>query len=110
MRLRKAILVQFAIFMITLLIFNPGFSQVKREQTIPFSGFIKSIPKDFKYVILKNTEIEIFILSDTKIVDEKGNALKIDELKPGLYVIIESFQKQDAFFAKKIIVKPFQGV
>jgi hypothetical protein len=92
------------------LIPNNGFSQIKKEVTFPFSGFIKRIPKDLKYIILKDINFKIYILLDTKIIDEKGKSLRIDELKHGLYVVIESLQNPDGFFAKKIIVKPFKGV
>jgi hypothetical protein len=103
MKLRQVYFIYFIIFILTLLIPNPGFSQVKKEETISFSGFIDNIPADFKSIIVN--ERRIFISSDTKIVDEKGNILKIGDLKKRYDVTIEALQRSNGVVARKITVK-----
>lgn len=104
MNLKNVFLIGFVVvFTLTLLVFNLGFSQVKIGETISFSGIIESIQEDFKFIVIN--EVRIFISPDTKIVDEKGDILKIDELKSRLNVTIEAVRNPNGLFAKKIILK-----
>jgi hypothetical protein len=102
MELQKVCFVKSVIFILTLMIFLPGF-QGKKEETISFPGVIESIDKNFKFIVVN--EARIFVTADTNIVDEKGNILKIDDLKPKLSVAIEGVRSPDGFFAKKIVIK-----
>lgn len=108
MNLQKRFLINFTILIIVLLILTPGFSQVRSGETVSFSGMIKSISKDFKSILINN--INIGISSDTNIFDEDGNSLKIDELRPQLYLTIEALENRSGFFAKKIVVRKPKGV
>jgi hypothetical protein len=101
--LKKIFLIEFAIFILTFLVFNLGFSQVKMGETTSFPGVIESIPADFKFIVVN--EVRIYISPDTKIVNENGNILKIEELKPRFNVTIEGVRSKDGFYAKKIVVK-----
>jgi hypothetical protein len=103
MKLRKVVFIQILILILTLLILGPGFSQVKKEGTLSFSGYIDHTPADFKSIVVN--EGRIFISSDTKIVDEKGNHLKIKDLKRRQYVTIVVLQKSNGVFAQKITIK-----
>jgi hypothetical protein len=82
-------------------VIQPGFSQVKEERKVSFSGYIETIPKDLKYIVVN--EARVFI-SDAKIVDERGTVLKVDDLKPKVYVTVEGVQNPKGIFAKKITV------
>jgi hypothetical protein len=90
------------IVIVTLVIFHPGFSQVKREEAIAFSGTIDSIPKDSKFIVVN--ERRVFISSNTTIASEKGSILRMNDLKIRLSVAIEGVQKPDGIFAAKITV------
>jgi hypothetical protein len=103
MKLRKVFFIQLVNFILTLLILSSGFSQVRKEGTLSFSGYIDNIPADFKSIVVN--EGRIFISSDTKIVDEKGNHLKIKDLKRRQYVTIVALQKSNGVFAQKITIK-----
>ena len=103
MNFKKIFLIEFAIFILTFLVFNLGFSQVKMGETTSFPGVIESIPADFKFIVVN--EVRIYISPDTKIVNENGNILKIEELKPRFNVTIEAVRSKDGFYAKKIVVK-----
>lgn len=103
MNLKKIFLIEFPIFILTFLVFNLGFSQVKMGKTTSFPGVIESIPADFKFIVIN--EVRIYISPDTKIVNESGNILKIEELKPRFNVTIEAVRSKDGFYAKKIVVK-----
>ena len=103
MNFKKIFLIEFAIFILTFLVFNLGFSQVKIGEATSFPGVIESIPADFKFIVVN--EVRIYISPDTKIVNENGNILKIEELKPRFNVTIEAVRSKDGFYAKKIVVK-----
>jgi hypothetical protein len=103
MKLIKALWHGYLIFTMTLLFLNPGFSQVKIGEATSFPGVIESIPADFKFIVIN--EVRIYISPDTKIVNESGNILKIEELKPRFNVTIEAVRSKDGFYAKKIVVK-----
>jgi hypothetical protein len=107
MKIEKVLLTKSTILILILLILTPSFSQVKAGEIIPFTGTIKSISKDFKSIVIDN--INIAISSDTKILDEKGNALKVNELRPELYVAIEALENPHVFLARRIVVKTFRG-
>jgi hypothetical protein len=101
--LRKIFLIEFAIFILTFLVLNLAFSQVKMGEITSFPGVIESIPADFRFIVIN--EVRIYISPDTKIVNETGNILKIEELKPRFHVTIEAVRSKDGFYAKKIVVK-----
>jgi hypothetical protein len=102
MKLIRIFLIQFAIFVSIFLILGFAFSQVKRGDTISFSGMIESIGEDFEFIVIN--EARIFVSSETKIFDEKGNVLKIEELKPKLTVTIEAVRNPNGFLGKRIIL------
>ncbi len=107
MNLKHIFLIKFSIFIFIFIIFNFAFSQVKTGEMISFPGVIESIPEDFKFIVIN--EVRIFISSDTKIVDENGNILKIEELKPRLNVTIEVVRNSNGFFAEKIVLKKLKN-
>src|SRR5512139_2860762 len=101
MKLEKRCFVKSVTFMLTLLIFLPGIQGIKMEAT-SYSGVIKSIDKDFKFVVVNDAKV---LISDhTKVVDEKGNILRMNDLKPGFSVTIEGVRSSDGFFANKILL------
>jgi hypothetical protein len=102
MKLRKVFFIKSLILMLVLLIFLTGF-QGKKEEIVSLSGIIEGFDKDFKFIVVNNARV--FISLSTKIVDEKGNILKMDDLKPNLSVAIEGVRNPDGFFAKKIVIK-----
>ena len=106
MNLIRVFLIHSTIFIVILLIFNLGFSQVKIGETISFPGVIESIQKDFKFIVIN--EVRIFVSPDTKIVDENGNILKINELRSRLNVTIEAVRHPNGFLEKKIDLKSQQ--
>jgi hypothetical protein len=103
MKLQKIFVIIFILLTIVGVVVEPSFSQVKKDEIISFPGIIESIDKNFKFIIVN--EARIFISNETKIVDEKGNAFKISDLKPKLNVVLEVIQNPDGFFAKKIVVE-----
>jgi hypothetical protein len=86
--------------MVSLLIFVSGFEVLKIET---ISGGIEKINKDSKLIVVDKTKI--FVSADTKIVDEKGNTLKIQDLNPDHSVEIEAVKRSGSFSATKILVK-----
>ena len=101
MKSEKAYFIKSIMFMLALLIFLPGIQGIKQE-SISYSGVIESIDKDFKFIVVNGAKI--LISGNTKIVDEKGNILKMDDLKPKLSVVIEGVHSPEGFLAKKIVI------
>lgn len=102
MILRKIFLTKFVVFLFILLVFDLSFSQIRSEVTVSFSGIIKSISGDYKFIVVN--DVNILISSSTKIVNERGYTLKAGDLKSELYVIIHGVQSSNGFLAKKIVV------
>ena len=102
MKLQKILLVKLIVVILTLFIFHPGFSQIKSEKTISFSGTIDSMPKDPKFIVVNETRV--FISSNTRIASAKGSILKRSDLKRGFGVSVEGVQKPEGIFAGKITV------
>ena len=102
MKLQKILLLKLIVVILTLFIFHPGFSQVKSEKTLSFSGTIDSIPKESQFIVVN--ERRVYLSSNTKIANAKGIILKKNDLKRGLRVTIEGVQKPEGIFAGKITV------
>ena len=103
MNSKNIFLMKFVIFIFIFFVVHFCFSQVKKEEAIIFSGIITRISSDYKFIVV--SDVNILITSDTKIVNEKGTILKINELKPKLFVRIEGVQNPNGLLAKKILVK-----
>ena len=101
MKLEKSHFIKSVVLMLTLLIFLPGIQGFKREAA-SYSGPLESIDKDLKYIVVNGAKI--LISGNATIVDEKGNILKAEVLKPKLSVVIEGAHGPEGFLAKKIVV------
>jgi len=101
MKSERASCIKSILFMLTLMIFLPGIQGIRHEAT-SYSGVIQNIDNDFKFIVVNGAKI--LISGDTRIVDEKGNTLKIDDLKPKLSAIIEGVRSPEGFWAKKIVI------
>jgi hypothetical protein len=108
MNSQRVFLVPAILLIVILLILTSSFSQVKKGEMVSHSGTIKSISKDLRIVVVN--DVNVLISPETKIFDEKGNTLKIDKLKPKLYVVVEGFENTDGILAKKIVIKELRGV
>ena len=102
MKFQKILLLKLIVVILTLFIFHPGLSQVRRGEVISFSGTIDSIPDDPKFIVVNETRV--FISSNSKIANAKGSILKRNDLKRGLRVSVEGVQKPEGVFAEKITV------
>jgi len=100
MNVQKFFLIKSIILMVSFLIFITGFEVIKVEAV---SGVIEKINKDSKFIVVDKGKI--FVSADTKIVDEKGNILRIQDLNPDHSVEIEGVHRPNGFSATKILVK-----
>jgi len=73
-----------------------------KQGATSYSGVIERIDKDSKFIVVNGAKI--LISGNATIVDEKGNILKADALKPRLFVVIEGVSSPEGFLAKKIVV------
>ena len=86
---------------------SPAFSQVKPGKNIVASGMIELVSRDKKvnadYMMIN--ERKIFISPNTKIMDAWGNPLTLNDLKPGLFALVEAIKNADGSYERKITVK-----
>ncbi len=92
-----------SIFIFFFILVNFSFGQVKKERMIYFSGIIKTISGDHKSIVVNH--VNILISPNTKIVNEKGIILTINDLRPELFVGIEGSKSPNGFVAGKIVLK-----
>ncbi len=101
MRLQRTLvtclLISFVFF-----IFLAGFRGVKLE-TVKVSGSVESVGKNHQSVVVNGGKV--FITPDTKVMDEKGKALKPADLQQRSTVEIEALRHGQGFLATKIVVK-----
>jgi hypothetical protein len=102
MKLENVSFIKSVMFMLTLLIFLPGMQGIKHEGT-SYSGVIEQVDKDSKFLVINGAKMNVS--QDTKILDEKGNSLKTDALKPALFAVIEGVTTSGGFLAKKIVIR-----
>ncbi len=103
MKIKKNIVINLIILVLTFLILSPGYAQMKGGQTITFPGAVEQISADFKFIVVN--EAKISLSSNTQIVDDRGNTLTVSDLKPRSPIAIEVLKSPRGFVAKKIIVK-----
>jgi hypothetical protein len=108
MNFRKSIWKIFFILLSIFIIYELSFAQMKSRETFFFSGTISSIAKDYKsFVANKRT---VLISPNTRIFDQNGNILKIDDLKINLYVAIDAIYDPNGLLATKIVIVKDRGV
>jgi hypothetical protein len=86
--------------MVSFLIFVTGFEVIKVET---ISGVIEKINKDSKVIVVDKGRI--FVSAETRIVDDKENILRIQDLNPDHFVEIEGVHRSNGFSATRILVK-----
>jgi hypothetical protein len=102
MSVKKAILTKLLVFTIVFGLSNVGFPQVHEEETISFSGIIQDVSKDYRSIVVNKKSF--LISKDTKIVDQKGKSLKLQDLKSSLDVALDAIYRRDGYVLKKIVV------
>jgi len=105
---RIVLIMIFALFM-NLLFFDNGLTQMKEaRETIFISGIVRDIAWDHKSIVVDGKKF--FISNDTGVVDQKGNRLKIGDVKTNSDVAIDAIQNPNGYMIKKIVVILDKGV
>ncbi len=99
MRLPKTI--QFFLLVFPLFTFLCGF-QVKRMETVSINGAIERIDPVHNVIVVN--QIKMDLSPDTRVVDERGNAVKWDQLKPTTHLTAETVHMPDGYKVIKITV------
>ena len=105
MNLKKVFLIKLLILVIALSLIGPVSSQGQTNKTIMYTGVIQMVTRDFKYIALNTVEHNIPITPQTKVFDERGNSLKVNDLRRGLNIAVEMIRNPDGSTEKRIIVK-----
>ena len=103
MNFQKILLVSLSVLLVTLMVVTTALSQGIGGGLVSFSGVIETVSGDLKYIVINETKIIISL--STQIIDERGNAIKSDVLKPQFSVEAQVVQTRDGFHAKKIVIK-----
>jgi len=105
----KVVLLISLVFFTNLLNVDIGFPQTRGgNETISLSGIVKEVSWDHMSIVVNGKN---FLMShDTKIVDQKGNRLKIDEIKKNVDIAIDVIPHPNGFIIKEIVVITNRGV
>lgn len=105
----KLVLLILLVIFTNLLFFDIGVTQTKRvDETIFLSGIVKDVSWDHKSIIVN--EKNFFMSHDTKIVDQKGNRLKKEDIKKNVDIAIDAIPHPNGFIIKEIVVITDRGV
>jgi len=108
MTIKVVLLISFILFT-NLLNFEIGFPQTRGvSETISLSGIVKDVSWDHKSIVVN--EKNFFMSHDTKIVDQKGNRLKIEDIKKNVDIAIDAIPHPNGFIIKEIVVITNRGV
>jgi hypothetical protein len=102
MKSQKLCLVKHVLFILALFLSLTGFVG-QSVDTISFSGTIERIDQESKFILVSATKV--FFSANSRVVDEKGNPLKIGDLRPRFVVSIEGVRSREGFVAKRIVLK-----
>ncbi len=108
MTIKVVLLISF-VLITNLLYSDIGFTQTRGgRETISLSGVVKDVSWDHKSIVV--SEKNFFISHDTKVIDQKGNRLKIDDIKKNADVAIDAIPHPNGFIIKEIVVITNRGV
>ncbi len=99
--MRRQKTIQFFLLILPLFTVLCGF-QVKRMETVSVNGAIERIDLAHKVIVVN--QIKMGISPDTRVIDERGNAVKWDQLKPTTYLTAETVRMPDGYKVIKITV------
>lgn len=102
MNLRRLPITRWCFLVLILLVFLPGFT-TQRDTTRFLKGKIEAVDESLKFIMVNG--IKVHISSATKIMNERGSALTISDLKPQMNVIIDGSRDKQEVFAKRIQLK-----
>ena len=77
--------------------------EAKKIAPVAVNGTIQQIDKNSKFIVVNDKKM--FIAPHTKIVDEKGNRLRKEDLKPKDTLEAEAIPFRDSYHANKITIK-----
>ncbi len=105
MKFQRVVTISMIMTMLVLILLSltPGKVLARGEQVITFPGVIENISRDFEFIIVNETIISLS--PQTRMLDEKGNTLTLNDLKRRTPITIEVLKTQDKFLARKIVVK-----
>ena len=108
MTIKIVLLISFVLF-INFLFFDIGFTQTRGGgEAISFSGIVKEVSWDRKSIVV--SEKNFFISHDTKVIDQNGNRLKIEDIKKNVDIAIDAIPHPNGFIIKEIVVITNRGV
>jgi hypothetical protein len=105
MSLKKVLMIVLLVFGLAVSWGGSVFSQGGQSKTSTLAGVIQWVSWDYKYLSLPSVERSIPIPPDTKVVDEQGKSMRLNDLRKGLNIVMEWTRNPDGTFQRKIIVK-----
>lgn len=103
MNIKKSLWLIFPALLINLFLFNTGLTQTKRaDETIFLSGPVQELAWVYQTIRVNNKKF--FFSHDTQVVDQKGNLLKISDVKNNADIAIDAVRQSNGYMIKKIVV------
>jgi hypothetical protein len=90
------------VLMVLLSIVLCGF-EGKKLQSVSINGTVQQVDKDFKHIVVN--DVKMSIVPHTKIMDDKGNQRKKEDLKLKDNLETEAVRHRDGYHANKIMIK-----
>lgn len=86
-----------------------GFAQTKgAKETIFLSGIVKEVSWDHQSIDINGKKF--FISNDTRVEDQKGNRLRLSDVKINFEFAIDAIQHPNGYMIKNIVVITDRGV
>jgi hypothetical protein len=103
MNFKRLFIVKLLVLILVFSFTGPAFSQGKQGRTRIHAGVIEWVSRDFKYISIN--EHKVLITPQTKVLDEWGNNLNVNELRRGRAVVVELIRNSNGSAEKRIIIK-----
>jgi len=109
MDIQKSLCLIISACLVSVFLFDTGLTQTKRaDQTIFLSGPVREVSWDYRSIVVKDKK---FLISEnTKVVDQKGNRLKISDVKNNSDVAIDAIAHPNGYVITMIVVITDRGV
>jgi len=106
MKVKKIILTQCVTILVIWVLTGLSFSG--EMETVSFSGTIQGVSRDGKSITVN--EKGLSLSGDVKIVDQNGNPLRLNDIKPDSSVAIDAIALPKGYQIKKIVIVKDRGV
>lgn len=109
MEKRKITLTVTLILCFLIIFASSGWGQIKeKKEPVFFSGIVKEISWDYQSMTIQGKKC--YISNDTQVMDQRGNHLKVTDIKANADVAIDAIPHTNGYRIIKIVLITDKGV